>query len=142
METETPVQEARFMLSNARRLAADYVRRTVLPGDTVVDATMGNGHDTLLLCGLVGENGRVYAFDVQPEALASTGARLEQAHMRGRATLLQAGHETMERHVEGQPSAVMFNLGWLQMCIRDRMYTVRSPKAAARIRLTWPSARK
>lgn len=140
METETPVQEARFMLSNARRLAADYVRRTVLPGDTVVDATMGNGHDTLFLCGLVGENGRVYAFDVQPEALASTGARLEQAHMRGRATLLQAGHETMERHVEGQPSAVMFNLGWLPGAAHGVTTKVETTLAAAQaaLRLIMP----
>lgn len=35
------------------------------PGDTVVDATCGNGHDTLCLARAVGPSGTVFAFDVQ-----------------------------------------------------------------------------
>ena len=111
--TEGEMQRERFTLRNARRLAADYMTRQVAAGDIVVDATMGNGYDTLFLCGLVGASGRVYAFDVQPGALERTAVRLEEAGVRARATLLLAGHETMEAHVVGQPSAVMFNLGWL-----------------------------
>ncbi len=37
-------------------------------GDIVIDATMGNGHDTQFLAELVGENGHVYAFDIQESA--------------------------------------------------------------------------
>lgn len=107
------IHDPRYVLRNARHLAADYVRRTVREGDTVVDATMGNGHDTLFLCELVGETGHVYAFDVQQEALCRTGERLEAASLRDRATLLLAGHETMALHVKEAPSAVMFNFGWL-----------------------------
>ncbi|MDO5298844.1 MAG: class I SAM-dependent methyltransferase [Clostridia bacterium] len=106
-------EEERFVLRNARHLAADYMRRVILPGDTVVDATMGNGKDTLFLAELVGESGHVYAFDVQAEAVERTGVRLTQAGMRGRTTLLLAGHETMAQHVGTPPRAVMFNLGWL-----------------------------
>ena len=109
----TESDNARYVLRNARHLAADYVRRTVRPGDTVVDATMGNGQDTLFLCGLVGETGRVFAFDVQPEAVERTRARLDEAGALPRATLLLAGHETMAQHVPGGVQAVMFNLGWL-----------------------------
>ena len=64
-------------------------------GDVAVDATMGNSGDTAFLCKLVGETGRVYAFDVQEEALERTAARLEAAGLRARATLILAGHETM-----------------------------------------------
>lgn len=103
----------KFVLRNARHLAADYMRRAVFPGDTVVDATMGNGKDTLFLAELVGEGGHVYAFDVQPEAVERTDERLTPAGMRGRVTLRLAGHETMEKHVKGPVQAVMFNLGWL-----------------------------
>ena len=49
----TESEDTRFVLRNARHLAADYMRRTVRPGDTVVDATMGIGQNTLFLCGLV-----------------------------------------------------------------------------------------
>lgn len=107
METE------RFVLRNARHLAADYMARAIRPGDTVVDATMGNGKDTLFLCELVGECGRVYAFDVQPEAVERTRERVEEAGFADRTTLLLAGHETMAEKISGPVQAVMFNLGWL-----------------------------
>jgi len=103
----------RFVLRNARHLAADYMRRTIRPGDTVVDATMGNGKDTLFLAELVGETGHVYAFDVQAEAVARTHERVCEAGFEARSTLLLAGHETMARHVPQGVTAIMFNLGWL-----------------------------
>lgn len=103
----------RFVLRNARHLAADYMARAIRPGDTVVDATMGNGKDTLFLCELVGERGHVYAFDVQPEAVERTRGRVEEAGFAGRTTLLLAGHETMAEKIAGPVQAVMFNLGWL-----------------------------
>lgn len=105
--------EERFVLRNARHLAAGYMKGSVMPGDIVVDATMGNGKDTLFLCELVGENGHVYAFDVQEEAVARTRERIEEAGYARRATLLLAGHETMEQHVPHGVQAIMFNLGWL-----------------------------
>ena len=47
-------------------------------GDIAVDFTMGNGGDTLFLSKTVGESGKVYAFDIQEEALTSTRAFLEE----------------------------------------------------------------
>jgi len=105
--------ESPFVLRNARHLAADYMARIIRPGDSVVDATMGNGKDTLFLAELVGESGHVYAFDVQQEAVARTRERVEEAGFEGRTTLILAGHETMAQHVPQGVSAVMFNLGWL-----------------------------
>lgn len=102
-----------FELRSARFVAADCMRRFLRPGDRVVDATMGNGHDTLTLCQLVGEEGHVYAFDVQAQAVESTRQRLKEAGMEQRATLFHMGHEHMAEQVEGPVQAVMFNLGWL-----------------------------
>lgn len=83
------------------------------PGDVVVDATMGNGHDTLFLTQCVSPGGHVYAFDVQAPALVETAKRVP-ADM---TTLIHSGHETMREHlpaeVHGKISAVMFNLGYL-----------------------------
>ena len=102
-----------YELRSARYLAADILRQAVAPGDRVVDATMGNGHDTLFLCQLVGERGRVYAFDVQEKAVESTKKRLEEAGVLSRAALFCLGHEQMAEKVKGPVSAVVFNLGWL-----------------------------
>lgn len=105
--------EERFVLRNARHLAAGYMKAILRHGDVAVDATMGNGKDTQFLCELVGEEGHVYAFDVQKEAVERTAARLKEAEYKNRATLLLAGHETMKEHVQSAPRVVMFNLGWL-----------------------------
>lgn len=105
--------ERQFALRSARFLAADCLGRFLLPGDRAVDATMGNGHDTLFLCNAVGEEGRVYAFDVQEQAVQNTRNRLQAAGMLDRATLFHASHDRMAELVKEPVHAVMFNLGWL-----------------------------
>ena len=102
-----------YELKSARYLAREVILRAVLPGDTAVDATMGNGHDTLMLCEAVGPAGHVYAFDVQAQALEETKKRLREQGVDGRAELIHAGHEHMAEYVKGPVKAVMFNLGWL-----------------------------
>ena len=102
-----------YELRSARYLAADILRQAVAPGDMVVDATMGNGHDTLFLCQVVGERGKVYAFDVQQKAVDYTQKRLEEAGVLPRARLFLLGHEHMAEKVEGPAAAAVFNLGWL-----------------------------
>ena len=102
-----------YELRSARYLAREVILQAVLPGDTAVDATMGNGHDTLMLCEAVGPAGRVYAFDVQAQAVAETEKRLREQDMAGRAVLIRAGHERMVEYVKEPVKAVMFNLGWL-----------------------------
>ena len=87
--------------------------RIIRPGDTVVDATMGNGHDTLFLCQAVGPDGRVYAFDIQQPAVDTTDALLRKNGVRDRAVLFCRGHEYMKDSVPEKVRAVVFNLGWL-----------------------------
>jgi SAM-dependent methyltransferase len=94
--------------------AHELVRAVVRPGETVIDATVGNGRDTLFLAQCVGPRGRVIGFDVQPEALARARERLLAAGVgEDRLTLLACGHEVMGRHVDAPVGAVMFNLGYL-----------------------------
>ena len=102
-----------YEVKSARYLAREAIQRTVLPGDSVIDATMGNGHDTLMLCEAVGPGGRVYAFDIQRQAVDETEKRLREHGMADRATLIHAGHERMAEYVKEPVKAVMFNLGWL-----------------------------
>lgn len=97
--------------------ARETVRRAVARSGVAVDATCGNGYDTLFLARQVAASGRVYGFDVQEEALRATRRRLEEAGLSGRATLFRKGHETMAEvlpeDVHGRVQAVMFNLGYL-----------------------------
>ena len=102
-----------FDLKSARHWAEELQREAIGEGMAVIDATMGNGGDTERLCQLGGETGRVYAFDVQAQAVENTRARLTEAGMIGRAQLNLAGHERVLEFVHEPVDAVVFNLGWL-----------------------------
>lgn len=93
--------------------AHQLLKQAVQPGDVAVDATMGNGHDTLVLAQCVGENGKVYAFDVQEQALQKTRRRLQAAGVDEQVELIGEGHQYLNRHVQQALSAVVFNLGYL-----------------------------
>ena len=103
----------RLDFQSARHWAQELLSQALYEGAVAVDATMGGGGDALFLCERVGESGRVYAFDVQPFAVERTRARLEEAGMIGRATLVLDGHEHVARHVLEPVDAAVFNLGWL-----------------------------
>jgi len=110
----------------ARRWAEELHEEVLEQGDRAIDATMGNGYDTLRLCGLVGPEGRVYAFDVQKEALDSTRERLSQADMLGRAELILSGHQNVKEYVREPVQLAVFNLGWLpgvEHAVRTRSET-------------------
>lgn len=81
-------------------------------GQRAIDATCGNGYDTLLLAGLVGEHGHVWGFDIQQQAIVETTRRLAEAQLSNRVTLLHSGHEELTQHVAVQVQVVLFNLGY------------------------------
>ncbi len=98
-------------------LAHETAAQVLHAGDIAVDATVGNGHDTIFLAQSIGTSGRLYGFDIQPAAIASTRLRLEEHSLLPRATLLQCGHEKMTEEIpveyHGRIKAVIFNLGYL-----------------------------
>ncbi|MEI6827854.1 MAG: class I SAM-dependent methyltransferase [Desulfuromonadales bacterium] len=94
-------------------LAHLFLHNFVCDGHTAVDATCGNGYDTLLLARLIGTGGHVFGFDIQQQALVETDRRLTEAGLAHKATLLLAGHESMAEHVRGPVQIVLFNLGYL-----------------------------
>lgn len=117
-------------LSGAVPLAHFFLRERVKPGDRVVDATCGNGHDTLFLAELVGPEGRVWAFDIQGAALAATAERLEAAECGERVELVNGGHERLAELVPGPVAAVVFNLGFLPGGGSDTITTPETTGAA------------
>lgn len=98
-------------------LAKQRVAEVLCNGGLAVDATVGNGHDTLFLARQVGPAGHVWGFDVQPDALAAAATLLAEHGIADRVTLVHAGHQDMQAHLpahaHGRLAAVMFNLGYL-----------------------------
>lgn len=89
------------------------IKEQVQAGDCCIDATAGNGYDTRLLCELAGETGKVYAFDIQAQALENTKLRLQEAGLADRATLILDSHENMAGYVTEPVSCIVFNFGYL-----------------------------
>lgn len=115
----------RISLVNA---AHNLIREVLQPGDIAIDATVGNGYDTLFLVEQVNPFGKVYGFDIQLAAIESTLTKVGAYRSGERArsnthlppenlTLIQASHADMANrippHHHGKISAIMFNLGYL-----------------------------
>ena len=92
---------------NAVQLAHSLWRQMISAGDTVIDATCGNGKDTLLLAELVGPEGTVHACDIQQEAIARAQERLEGY---GNVQWHLGSHETLPTD---RATLITYNLGYL-----------------------------
>ncbi len=115
------------------KLAHALLGASLRPGDTVLDATAGNGHDTMFLARQVGPSGRVYAMDIQEAALTSARARLAAESLDARVTWIPGDHahlaELLPENTKGRLRAVVFNLGYLPG--GDRSVTTRAASTCA-----------
>ena len=91
--------------------------QVIQPGDICLDATAGNGFDTLFLSQQVGANGRVHSIDVQSDALTITKNLLEHNGIAQRLITHLSCHSKMETvlppSTKGEIRAITFNLGYL-----------------------------
>ena len=118
-----------------------FIMEHLCEGDVAVDFTMGNGNDTLFLSKAVGEGGKVYAFDIQEEALASTRAHLMANGAPENYTLICASHHRVKEFVTEPIKAGMFNLGYLPRSGKKAVTTMREttmPAVKAALELLAP----
>ncbi len=94
-------------------MAHNYLTMAISEGDIAVDATAGNGRDTLFLATKVGPAGQVFAFDIQEEALITTRELLSKKGLLKRVTLVSDNHENLRDYVKRPVSAFIYNLGYL-----------------------------
>lgn len=99
------------------QLAHARLAEVLRPGDLALDATAGNGHDTLFLARLVNPGGQVLAIDCQPAALATTRVRLEKESLTSAVQLVCGDHAQLLSLTppawSGRVRAAVFNLGYL-----------------------------
>lgn len=94
-------------------LHKQFILTHLHPGDVAADFTMGNGYDTEFLSKAVGEGGRVYAFDIQPQALECTAGHLAASGCPQNYHLILDSHSNARDYIKEPIRAGMFNLGWL-----------------------------
>ena len=99
---------------SALALAHKFIEENVKPGDYCIDATAGRGNDTVFLSRLVGESGKVLAFDIQQDAVDSTNALLVKEGLDGIGKAILDSHNHMDAYAqENTLSCITFNFGWL-----------------------------
>lgn len=97
------------MIKRPIQLSHDFLEEVLDQDSIAVDATMGNGNDTAFLASLAK---KVYAFDIQEQALEKTRERLAQLGL-DNAELILSGHEKVDTYVSEPIRAAIFNLGYL-----------------------------
>lgn len=97
------------MIKRPIELSHDFLSQVLDKNSIAIDATMGNGNDTVFLTHLAK---KVYAFDVQKQALIKTREKLEQLNIKN-VQLILDGHQTIDKYVDGPIRAAIFNLGYL-----------------------------
>lgn len=114
------------------------LQRFLSEGDQSIDATAGNGHDTVFLARQVGATGRVLAFDVQAAAISSSRRLVEAEGLGERVDFFQESHAGLADHAQpGTMAAILFNLGYLpgsdQSVITTAAETLRALEASLRV---------
>lgn len=124
-------------------LAQTSWKNHLRPGDWVLDATAGNGHDTLFLARAVAPKGTVFALDIQESALRITRNNLEAAHLLDPVVLIHGDHARMEAllpvEAQGKLALICFNLGYLPGGSRLAVTNCVSTLYALQASLEWLS---
>lgn len=79
----------------------------------LVDATAGNGHDTLFLALNSPGNAKIFAFDIQAVAIENTQRLLWGNQQAGKVQLIHDSHTRLADYVQEKADVILFNLGYL-----------------------------
>lgn len=92
---------------NINEVTHQWMLENLTIDSIVVDATMGNGHDTLFLSN---HSKKVYAFDISTQAYNETQKKVS---LKNNVVLLLDSHEHMDNHIHQSIAGVVFNCGYL-----------------------------
>jgi hypothetical protein len=97
-------------------LAHHYWKQHLQIGSVVIDATCGNGHDSLVLANLILNeySGTLYCIDLQTQAIEATTHRLKEALSEPvfkRVSFIQGSHEQLPSI--SSCHLIVYNLGYL-----------------------------
>lgn len=96
------------------RSIIDYVHKYMkdhkVMNGIYVDATCGNGHDTLFLAEMLEGKGCIYALDIQEQAIENTKKRTSKYT---NISYHKSGHEYLDKIVPGKIDGILYNLGYL-----------------------------
>jgi predicted methyltransferase len=125
------------LTNQVHQILSQYLK----PGDCAVDMTVGNGWDTHFLARAVEENGQVFGFDIQKEAIEQTNARIKENIPTKNYTLINSCHTQFEEKISRafyqKIKAFTFNLGYLPHSNKEIITQPHSSRYAADKSYQW-----
>ncbi|MDF2569824.1 MAG: putative rRNA methylase [Sporomusa sp.] len=100
-------------VANAVVMAQRFLRPRLTNADLVLDATVGNGKDTLFLVENIPSTALAWAFDIQPQALTNAHELLTKHGVAHKARFVLDSHKHINKYINQPLDAAMFNLGYL-----------------------------
>lgn len=104
---------------NLTQMASDAVKNFALQNNCslAIDATCGNGFDTLNLAQALAKPAKVFAFDIQIQAILNSKKLVSENKLSDFVEFFNQSHSTMTSAINkefwGKINIAMFNLGWL-----------------------------
>ncbi len=109
------------ILSNAVQISHLLLKEALPKAKIIVDATAGNGNDTLFLAENAFANATIYAFDIQKDALSKAESKLQNRYDSDdnlksknlKVHFIHDSHEQIAKYVVNNIDLAIFNLGYL-----------------------------
>ncbi|NGX63865.1 MAG: Ribosomal RNA small subunit methyltransferase H [Candidatus Anoxychlamydiales bacterium] len=121
-------------------IAKKYWENFLNKRDIAIDATTGNGHDSLFLATILSKLGRLYCIDIQKKAIDSTTILLKKKLTKKEfqnISIIHTSHEDLQKIVEDEVNLIVYNLGYLptsdKKIITKAKSTINSIKSALAI---------
>ena len=104
-----------FILKNAQQFSHEMILSANLENGLFIDATAGNGHDTLFLAQHIGNTSKILAFDIQEQAILQTRQLLQNHDLEHKVTCILDSHAQLSNYLEEKDLVrlAIFNLGYL-----------------------------
>lgn len=103
------------LTQKAKDILSDFLKSINAP--ILIDATCGNGFDTLFLAQNAKSEGKVFAFDIQKSAILQTSKLLKENNLLDKVDIFEISHAHLKEKIPseffGKINVAMFNLGWL-----------------------------
>ncbi|EGO63637.1 class I SAM-dependent methyltransferase [Acetonema longum] len=100
-------------VANALQMARQILLPKLKDASVILDATAGNGKDTLFLAQNTPPDAVIWAFDIQQTALASAETHLRQAGFFHKVRFIWDSHVNLSEHIHQPIDAAVYNLGYL-----------------------------
>ena len=102
-------------MNNAQQFSHEMILSVILENGIFIDATAGNGHDTLFLAQHIEKDSKILAFDIQEQAILQTRQLLQNNDLSEKVTCILDSHAHLLNYLDKKDFVrlAIFNLGYL-----------------------------